>query len=511
MEHSIYFATELMSALIILILIFANNYQIKHNSKKRALFNWMLVLNEIAVLSDAVTYFPFPWQRLIILFNIVMGVTFLVPSLIKMVFTVYFYIHISERTPVSKKPFIFIHIYCMVEFFIILFLCLTGRLFYLEDGVYYAVPEGSLIYSILTIVSMAPFFFLIFKNAKKLGVHDTLVILPYIVIPIVSLVVAVFTGFVPSVIILSFNMLFMYVTIQSEHEKYLYTRANIDELTGLFNRRAYEEDIKELKENAKKNLVYASFDLNELKSVNDSLGHEAGDELIQGAAHCIKQAFGGTGKIYRMGGDEFAAIFFPDGNNFKFEILRDSFTVFTQEWKGAIVDSLTISAGYATQKEFPDEDIVGLSKIADKRMYDAKNRYYASKGVDRRGQSNAYKALFKRLYLKILKINITDDSYSVIDISSNEKMTDNGSTNSIFDWLKHFAKSGQIHPDDMETFLLKTSPDYMRDHFRNGNSMMWLSYRRKHGEEFKSAIMEIIPTNEYSHDNQILYLYVKNV
>lgn len=70
--------------------------------------------------------------------------------------------------------------------------------------------------------------------------------------------------------------------------------------------------------------------------------------------------------------------------------------------------------GYVTKKEFPDENIIGLSKIADEKMYAEKSNFYANMSVDRRGQSSAYKALFRTFYTKILRINITEDRKSVV-------------------------------------------------------------------------------------------------
>lgn len=60
----------------------------------------------------------------------------------------------------------------------------------------------------------------------------------------------------------------------------------------------------------KANFVYVTADLNGLKGANDTLGHAAGNELIRGAADCLRAAFGAFGDIYRIGGDEFAAILY---------------------------------------------------------------------------------------------------------------------------------------------------------------------------------------------------------
>lgn len=510
MQNGIYLGTETMSALVILILIYANNFEIKQRSKKRSLFNGMLIINEVVVLSDVVTYFPFPWHKMTFLFHILMVAAYTLPTVLKMFFSSYLHVHIAAKTPVDKKPFVFMRFFCLVEFIIIFLLCVSGKMFYIEDGAFYS-GSAEIVYLIVSIFSMLAFTLIVFGNAKKIGFHDTVVVLPFMVIPLLSLVILVFTGLNLTITMMAINVLVMYVTLQSEHESFLFDKANIDELTGLYNRAAYEEDIQRLSKAADDTLCYASVDLNGLKAANDSLGHAAGDELIRGAAYCLRQAFGGAGKVFRTGGDEFAAIFFVDENNYKFEILKEALQVFTKEWKGNIVDSLTLSVGYASKKEFPDENIVGLSKIADKRMYADKSRYYASKGVDRRGQNNAYRVLLRTRYTKILEINITDDRFTVIEMFDNEQRSDKGYSESIFEWFSGFAKSGQVHPDDREDFLSKTSPDYMCSFFKSGNRLLELTYRRKYGDDFKPAIMEIIPTNEYTDDNQSLYLYVKNV
>lgn len=84
--------------------------------------------------------------------------------------------------------------------------------------------------------------------------------------------------------------------------------SNTDKMTGCFNRKAYDEDISEIRMDSQ--FIYVSMDVNGLKIINDRQGHAAGDELICVAASCMKTRFDRYGKVYRMGGDEFAAILF---------------------------------------------------------------------------------------------------------------------------------------------------------------------------------------------------------
>ncbi len=154
-----------------------------------------------------------------------------------------------------------------------------------------------------------------------------------------------------------------------------------DELTRLYNRRRYDEDVASY--NGKKlpsNLVIFSADVNGLKEVNDSLGHAAGDELIKGAADCFVSSIGNRGTVYRMGGDEFQAIVFSDHPDAILSEIRQK----TENWKGKTVPKLAVSVGYATAEDVENPTITAIERIADERMYAEKREYYQREGIDRR-------------------------------------------------------------------------------------------------------------------------------
>jgi diguanylate cyclase (GGDEF)-like protein/putative nucleotidyltransferase with HDIG domain len=84
-----------------------------------------------------------------------------------------------------------------------------------------------------------------------------------------------------------------------------------DSLTGLRNHRAFHEDLT--REINRRNRTGTGFsllmiDLNGLKGINDSLGHQAGDERIKAVADCLRATVRGSDAAYRIGGDEFAII-----------------------------------------------------------------------------------------------------------------------------------------------------------------------------------------------------------
>lgn len=164
-----------------------------------------------------------------------------------------------------------------------------------------------------------------------------------------------------------------------EKEKLLYV-SNTDALTGCLNRHAYETDINKL--DLKKELIYISLDLNSLKHVNDTYGHAAGDEMICAAATCMMASFGEFGRVYRIGGDEFAVIITqkPD----ELDAMTKHFDSSVAEWRGKIVDSMTISYGCVRSLEEDWEFVHDIAKEADRRMYASKARYYSDSDIDRR-------------------------------------------------------------------------------------------------------------------------------
>lgn len=297
---------------------------------------------------------------------------------------------------------------------------------------------------------------------------------------------------------------------EKKQEEKLIRKTQTDEMTGLFNRRAYEEDIYAHNDIPdEENFIYISIDVNGLKVINDSVGHTAGDELIIGSCECMKKSLGAYGKLYRIGGDEFVAILLCSADKIK-SVLED-FDKTIASWKGKIIDSLSVSYGWVSKEEVPEASVRQLGVIAEKRMYEAKSAHYRKSGVDRKGQQDAHKALCE-LYTKILKINITEDTYHIVNMGVDEKTMDKGFSDKISSWFESFGKKGFVHPEDLDEYLRLTDIDYMKDYFKKDKTSLHIFYKRKFGDnEYKQVMMEIIKANDYSDDNQSLFLYVKNI
>ena len=180
------------------------------------------------------------------------------------------------------------------------------------------------------------------------------------------------------ILIIIIEWIYEFYTIQSiKMRDKLYEQSvkiSIDPLTGVYSRFAYNEYIANHKNTPTNNFVAFLIDINGLKVVNDTLGHEAGDELICGAATCITSTFKDKGNTYRIGGDEFVVFGYMNKDELASSINNLNNNI--NNWSGTKVDSLSVSFGYAHNDDYPNSTIEQLTKEADKEMYLMKKHYY---------------------------------------------------------------------------------------------------------------------------------------
>lgn len=160
-------------------------------------------------------------------------------------------------------------------------------------------------------------------------------------------------------------------------------QANIDGLTGTYNRAYFEKRFDEEKEKARKvglpfGLVV--IDLNGLKRVNDLFGHLAGDTLIKTAGTLLGENVREHDLLSRFGGDEYV-ILLPSTPKEGVEVMaerlknatKDATYCFPNDKGDTIKEKLNYSVGAASSEE---TEINKVFNLADERMYEAKERFY---------------------------------------------------------------------------------------------------------------------------------------
>jgi len=161
-----------------------------------------------------------------------------------------------------------------------------------------------------------------------------------------------------------------------EQRDMLYYKAYHDELTGLPNRKYFMEAIaKQISENKNNNKKMAIFfiDLDKLKMVNDTLGHDAGDVMIKTVANRINNCVNTKGIVSRLGGDEFMVMLKDIDSIDEATEIANKILVVTQEPIILDIDTFYTSASIGIAI-YPDDaqDAMSLLKYSDIAMYKAK-------------------------------------------------------------------------------------------------------------------------------------------
>jgi len=170
---------------------------------------------------------------------------------------------------------------------------------------------------------------------------------------------------------------FVYRDKMIEHASEMATTkimAHKDALTGVRNKLAYIETLRDLESRADEgkisNYGIVVFDVNDLKLTNDTLGHDAGDKLLKEACSLICKSFDHC-PVFRVGGDEFVAILMGDSYNESDELIRNFEEIIDGNLK---TGNVVIASGYDIYRPDAEETYNDVFKRADTKMYARKEQ-----------------------------------------------------------------------------------------------------------------------------------------
>ena len=199
---------------------------------------------------------------------------------------------------------------------------------------------------------------------------------------VVALLILLAFSFV-IMIIIHFEQKKYEVSIAMEQERaLLQQRIQVDELTGLFNRKGLHQALKEVEENDKDKYILAVADLNGFKQTNDVYGHLVGDKVLVEFAKILKENDQNL-TSYRYGGDEFCLLFKGYDQDMVVAIC-EAINDKTKLIKLPEHDDLKISVSFGIASYQDEIDPVKLFIQADQALYEAKScmdtyRIYKSK------------------------------------------------------------------------------------------------------------------------------------
>lgn len=295
-----------------------------------------------------------------------------------MAFAFYIWTIVAEKEDISRGFARFIVISCLVDILFVTFGTVTGKLFRIENGNFVTGPLYNLggVVGFIILISL-----LVFTIRKRRTVGNTpmVFVVIFFVITYISIFITLFTGLESYLYVcMALVMTLVYIILQRGEieqgqlrERIMFEMSTRDVLTGLNNRRAFDNALAEVSDGQSIGVIFC--DANGLKTTNDNYGHAAGDALLQRFSELLKKHFLHS-DVFRISGDEFV-------------VLRHNIedAAFVSEVAGLRNDisehSDIASVGCAHGN---GTNILGLVTMAEKDMYDDKKAYYERYGLDRR-------------------------------------------------------------------------------------------------------------------------------
>ncbi|MHB1144856.1 MAG: putative bifunctional diguanylate cyclase/phosphodiesterase [Thiobacillus sp.] len=168
----------------------------------------------------------------------------------------------------------------------------------------------------------------------------------------------------------------MHVSLADKNRE-LWTLAHHDPLTGIFNRRAFDDDWHAMHRthgDSTLGVAFLLFDCDHFKAINDTYGHQVGDQVLLGLSEALRSALREGDRLYRLGGDEFATILFSADTERARQVaercmdyvLGHDFLAF------GVKEPVRISVGISFLDAADDDALQRLLRQADIAMYYAK-------------------------------------------------------------------------------------------------------------------------------------------
>ena len=357
---------EIICAVIMLFLTFY--YAINKVKDKEMLFLKLSFFGLLHILFDIITVITVNHRHIVPdALNRVLHIGFYIFSVL---FIISFFHYILGLTPLYKyvqqiKRISYIPFYLFV--LIMLFLpmeYIDGR------GTSYSYGPLAFIGYGLFMLYCAACMFLLLYSRRELDRRTKLSLIPMIFAMCAAVIAQ---ALIPELLLTSAGITFVCLGIfvaLDNPDKDMRQQALWDYATGLKNKNCYTRDVEvyahRFGKKAIPSIAFVIADLNHLKLVNDTYGHVEGDAMIAAAADALKQSLHSAQAIYRIGGDEFAAVYLaPDERVLQAEI--EKVHAFCRGYTGLPVP-LSIALGYAIGTG--GGELSAVFERADRDMYE---------------------------------------------------------------------------------------------------------------------------------------------
>ncbi len=327
------------------------------------------------------------------------------------------------------------------------------------NGTNYSLGPAAVVGYGLGMIFLAGSAVILTVNFKKLAPHVRMALIPMLTVMVAAECIQIavpellITGGAVTVVTVAF-----FFSLENPADVFR-QKLLIDALTGVKSRNSYELEIQQMEEKFVQNrdvrfgMVFC--DINDLKEVNDEFGHLKGDDYIGDIAQILTRDLQGAKSIYRMGGDEFLAIY-RNADEAKIQQEIDRVNADCKAMSEKVPYQMSVAVGYAVSGE-EYASLRNVLQMADYLMYQNKTDMRREKArLSQDGQQlnvtgltdrifDAFAATGGRNYLTMgnLSTNVSRWSQAAVDYFGlpGEFIYDNATV-----WMEY------IHPDDRATY-----------------------------------------------------------
>ena len=262
----------------------------------------------------------------------------------------------------------------------------------------------------------------------------------------------------------------------------LQSKVYLDEATGLPNKNKCEEILNKPKLLTTEDAVAVCvFDLNNLRNINNTLGHDKGDEYIYSFAKQLRIAVSDEYFVGRDGGDEFIVVLngVTRGHVEKCLLnIRKQTETYSKEHPEM---PISYAVGYALSQDFEQATMRELFRYADKNMYIDKNRAKMEEAAEEKRINQSLLAKVKDMgyhFSDCLYCDAFMDKYRTLRASSEFFLAENGSYSGAVEQIVRKLATDSTR----KTIWTQLQIDYLKEHLTNKNFVHEISYQYRKGD-----------------------------
>lgn len=360
MRYMIQFQINIFALMILFALAMIIKEKSKVENYSKMLLKWIMIASGIAIIAEPLTWifdgqlflgaYFLEYSTNVVLF--MMG-----PILGGLMLCYVDYTIFRESLRIQNRRY---YMHMAMVTFIVLIINFFYPVYFSINTVTNNFSSGSfkwVHYVVLGCIYLYMIFFVL-KNRRKTDAFVVRIFILFFALPIMGMLVQLIDSklhFSWTSIVLA--ILIVYVFLES-------TSTEFDYLTKLFNRQSYEHYVRHLIE-IKKPFALMLIDLNDFKTINDTYGHQKGDQVLISFSKVLKRVFPVEAMVCRLGGDEFMVVVEKNQPTIEWEL--SEIDRILKKHDDAFLHTLKFSYGYQTYDS--NQNFDALYTIVDQKMY----------------------------------------------------------------------------------------------------------------------------------------------